>query len=100
DAAAGVADHLRVGVDDHAVGDGPGAGGDGFGRGFFDFDQAHAAVAGDRETVVIAEAWYFDAGGLAGLEDRGAGGDFDLGAVDGEFGHAAYSAAIGMREEP
>ena len=46
---------------------GHGAGGDGLGR-FLDLDEAHAAVPGDGESAVVAEARYVDAGDLAGLE--------------------------------
>lgn len=46
---------------------GHGAGGDGLGR-LLDLDEAHAAVAGDGETAVVAEPRDVDAGDLAGLE--------------------------------
>ncbi len=88
-AAARVAHHGVVGVHHHAVGDRIGAGGDRLRRRFFDLDQAHAAVAGDRQALVVAEARDLDAGGLARLDDGGAVRDFDLDAVDGELGHDA-----------
>ena len=40
-------------------------------------DQAHAAVAGDRQALVIAEARDLDAGLLAGLDQRDAVLDLD-----------------------
>ncbi len=99
--AAGVAHHLGVGVHHHALGDRPGAGGDRLRRRLLDLHQAHAAIAGNRQPVVIAEPRHLDARRLAGLQDRGSGGDFDLDAVDGELGHRApYSAASGMRGTP
>ena len=66
---AAVAHHGAVGLDHHALGDRVGAGGDRFGR-LFHLDQAHPAVAGDRQTRVVAEAGNLDAGLLAGLAGR------------------------------
>ena len=40
-------------------------------------DQAHAAVAGDRQALVVAEARDLDAGLLAGLDQRDAVLDLD-----------------------
>src|ERR1700722_2589088 len=89
-AAAPVAHHGRVSVHHHAVGDRVGAGGDRLRRRLLDFDQAHAAIAGDRQAVVVAEPRDFLAGGLTGLQHGGAVGDFDLDAVHGDFGHYGF----------
>ena len=51
--------------------DAHGAGGDRL-RHAADLDQAHAAIAGDRQALVIAEARDLDAGQLAGLDQRDA----------------------------
>ena len=72
----------RIGVDHHAVGNGHRAGGDRFGR-LFHFDQAHPAVTGDRQAVVIAEPRHFGASNLAGLEDGKAVFDRQFVAVNG-----------------
>ena len=50
-----------------------------------DLDQAHPAVAGDRQPFMIAEARDLDAGLLASLQQRDAVLDLDLGAVDDQF---------------
>ena len=73
-AAARLAHHRAVGVHHHAVGDRIGAGGDRLRRRLLDLDQAHAAIAGDRQALVVAEARNFDAGRLAGLQHGRAGG--------------------------
>ena len=52
-------------------------------------DEAHAAIAGNRQPLVEAEARNFRTTGLAGLEQRVLWRDVDLSAVDGELGHAA-----------
>ena len=67
-----------------------GAGGDGLGR-LLDLDEAHAAIARDREPLVEAEARDLGACRLAGLEQRVIGGDVDLGAVDEDFCHRIVS---------
>ena len=85
-AAAGVADHGGVGEDFHPLHHRIGAAGHRLG-GFFDLDQAHAAIAGDREALMVAEARDFFARSLAGLEHGGAIGDFDFDAVYGDAGH-------------
>jgi hypothetical protein len=51
-------------------------------------DQAHAAIAGDREPLVEAEARHLGARRLAGLQHRVLRRNVDLDAVDEEFGHA------------
>ncbi len=55
----------------HAFGDGRGAGGLHLGH-LFDFDQAHAACALERESGVVAEGGNLDAILLAGLNEQGA----------------------------
>ena len=79
-------DHRRVGADHHVVADRHGAGGDRLGRALH-LDQAHAAIAGDRQPLVIAEARDLDAGLLAGLQDGDPVLDLDLDSVDGQCGH-------------
>ena len=60
-AVARLAHHRRVGMHHHAVGHRHGAGGDRLRRRLLDLDQAHAAIAGDRQALVVAEARDFDA---------------------------------------
>ena len=60
-------------------------------------DQAHAAIAGDRQPLVEAEARDFRARGLAGLQQRVLRRDVDLFAVDDELGHAAGSLTLWPR---
>ena len=84
---AGLDRTLVLGVDHHALGDRHRAGRDGLRR-FLDVDQAHAAVAGDRQALVEAEMRHLDADRLAGLEDREPVLDLDLASVDGELCHA------------
>jgi hypothetical protein len=57
------------------------------GRPRLHLDQAHPAVAGDGQPLVIAEARDFLAGQLAGLQDGGALRDFEFDAVYGDFRH-------------
>ena len=52
-----------------------------------DFDQAHAAIAGDRQPLVEAEARDFRAGGFASLQQRVLRRNVDLFAVDNELSH-------------
>ena len=54
------------------------------------FDQAHAAIAGDRQPLMEAEARDFRARGFAGLEQRVLRRNVDLFAVDDELGHAFF----------
>ncbi|MGY3409558.1 hypothetical protein ACVWZV_005671 [Bradyrhizobium sp. GM5.1] len=56
-------------------------------------DEAHPAIAGDRQPLMIAEARNLGAGRFARLEQRVFGGDIDLFTVDDELGHSLYSAA-------
>jgi hypothetical protein len=68
DASSGQTGGFGVGVDFHGGGDLRAAAGDWFG-GLLDFDETHSAVAGYFEAFVVAEAGYFDAVFLGGLED-------------------------------
>ena len=88
--------HGRVGVDDLGgavlvggkVVDAHGAGGDRLGAALH-LDQAHAAVAGDRQALVVAEARDLDAGLLAGLDQRDAVLDLHGRAIDDQLlGHS------------
>src|SRR5581483_10156771 len=58
-------------------------------------DQAHPAIAGDRQPLMEAEARNLGARGLARLQQRVLRGNVDLFAVDEELGHRLlfYSAA-------
>jgi hypothetical protein len=76
----------RVGLDHHALAHRHGAGGDRLRR-LLHLDQAHAAVAGDRQPLVVAEARDFGAGQLAGLQHGHAGGNLELLAIDLELRH-------------
>ncbi len=60
-------------------------------------DQAHAAVAGDRQPLVKAEMWDLDAKTLARLQHRGARRYLDLLSVDRQFRHAFSSNAYAAR---
>ena len=77
----------RVGADRLAVGGGQRAARLRLGRPRRDLDQAHAAIAGDAEPLVIAEARDFLAGQLARLQHGRALRNLDLDAVDGDFRH-------------
>ena len=86
-ALAGLADHFAVGADRLTLGGRQCAARLRLGRPRRDFDQAHAAIAGDGQPLVIAEARDFLAGEFAGLQDGGALRDFEFDAVDSEFRH-------------
>ena len=81
----------RVGADHHVVADRHRAGGDRLGRALH-LDQAHAAIAGDRQALVIAEARNLHPRLLAGLEDGDPVLDLDLNPVDGQCRHGSRSA--------
>ena len=92
-------DHRRLGLDlrrlavaarAHVL-DLHGAGGGGLGRAADHLDQTHAAVAGDAEPLVIAEARDLDARHLAGLQQREVGIDLDHHAVDGDGTQIAHA---------
>ena len=72
---------------------GKGAGGNGL-RGLLDLDEAHAAIRGDREPVMEAEPGDLLPRHFSRLQYGEAGRHLDLDTVDGELGHALYSAAI------
>src|SRR5262249_8679979 len=86
---ARLAHHRRLGADRRrlavwsrpAVAHAPRAGSDRLGRAL-ELDQAHAAIAGDREPFMEAEARDFRARGLAGLEQRVLRRNVDFLAVD------------------
>ena len=80
-------DHRRVGLDRLALGGGQRAARLRLGRPRRDLDQAHAAIAGDAEALVIAEARDLLAGQLARLQHGRALRNLDLDAVDGDFRH-------------
>ncbi len=80
---------LRTGP---AVAHAPRAGGDRLGRAF-QLDQAHAAVAGNREALMEAEARDLRARCLARLQQRVVRRDIDLFAVDDELGHVNATPA-------
>ena len=61
------------------------------------FDQAHAAIAGDRQPLVEAEARNFRARRLARLQQRVFRRNVDLFAVDDELGHAACPSMAPQR---
>src|SRR5262249_42711574 len=75
-----------------AIAHAPGAACDGL-RATLHFDEAHAAVAGDGQPLMVAEARNLGAGRLARLQQRVLRGHIDLFAVDDELGHSSYSAA-------
>ena len=61
------------------------------------FDQAHAAIAGDRQPVLEAEARNFRTRRLARLQQRVFRRNVDLFAVDNELGHAACPSMAPQR---
>ena len=71
DAAPRLSHHGAVRAYNHAFGDRISTAGDRFRR-FLDFNQAHAAISGDGQTLVIAEARYLAPRLLAGLQNRAA----------------------------
>ena len=89
-AFAGLADHRAVGANFAGRAIGPRtqildlhrARGGGLGRAAHDLDQTHAAVAGDRQALVIAKARHLDAGLFAGLDQGQVGIDLDHLVID------------------
>src|SRR5216683_2837425 len=74
---------------------------------FLDLDEAHPAIAGDVEALVVTEIRDLDPRLLAGLQDRGAGGDLQFLSVDRYLGHRFAPSATspsppfrGEREGP
>ena len=104
---AGLLDHRAVGLDDRRLTFRPRtqvfhlhrAGGGGFGRAAHDLDQTHAAVARDRQALVIAEPGNFDPGFLAGLNQGHRPVHLDLVPVDDDFlqiAHASLTHPAGL----
>jgi hypothetical protein len=98
---AGLLDHRRVGADfrRRAIRTGAQildlhrAGCGRLGRAAHDLDQAHPAIAGDRQPLVIAEARNLDPGQFAGLDQGQVGVDRDFGSVDldrAQIGHRFF----------
>ena len=75
------------GMDDHAFGD-PRVAGDLQLRDLLDLDEAHAAVAGDRQSGMPAVVRHLDAEPLGGADDGEAVFALGFPAVDGDLGHA------------
>jgi hypothetical protein len=103
DALAGLLHHFGAGEDlgQLAIGAGPQivhgkrAGGLRLGHAL-DLDEAHAAVAGDRQALMIAEARDLGARQLASLEQRQAVLGLGLDPVDDELRHGGrYPCALG-----
>ena len=80
-------DHFAVGADFLPVGSRQRAARLRLGRSGLHLDQAHAAIAGDRQPLVIAEARDFLARKLARLKDGCAFGDLEFLSVYGDLGH-------------
>ena len=57
-------------------------------------DEAHAAIAGDRQPLMEAETRHLGAGHLAGLKQRVFGGNVDFLAVDDDLAHGALRASV------
>ncbi len=95
-AFAGLPDHGRAGANlgrlalgaGTAVAHAPGATRDRFRRPH-QLDQAHAAIAGDRQALMKAEPRNLRPAGLAGLQQRVFRRNVDLVAVDDDLGHRA-----------
>src|SRR5262244_599488 len=64
------------------------------------FGEAHAAIAGDGQTLVEAEARDLGARRLARLQQRVFRRDVDLRAVDDELGHLTASLSGATRRLP
>ena len=98
-AFAGFPHHRRAGVDDRrlavrprpAIAHAPRAGRDRLGRAL-KLDQAHPAIAGDRQPLVEAEARDFRARGFRRLQEGELGRDIHFGAVDDDFRHISAPA--------
>ena len=94
-AFAGLLHHRRVGEDFRRLAIRAGtqiahahrAGGSRLGRAALHLDEAHAAVAGDRQALVEAEARHFRACLFARLQQRVVIGNLDFPAVDLELRH-------------
>ena len=92
-----VSDHRRLAVGAGAqVPDRHRAGRGRLGRAALHLDQAHAAVAGDRQPLVEAEARHFRARGLARLEQRVFRRNVELFAVDDDLAHRSLPVFAGF----
>lgn len=80
DTLTGLLDEVGVGLDLHSRHDGEGARGDRLG-GLFDLDQAHSAVSGDGETLVVTETGDVNTGLLASLNNGRSGLNLDSLAI-------------------
>ena len=80
-------DHRAVGADDLTLGGGQRAAGLRLGRPGGNLDQTHTAIARDAEAFMIAKTRNFFSGKFARLQDGSACGDFDFGAIYGDFRH-------------
>ena len=81
---------VGAGVDHEAVAARQRTGGGGLGRTaalVFDFDQTHAAVAGHRQTVVVAEPGDLSPGEFRDLKNAHPVFEFDFNTVHDGFGH-------------
>ena len=95
-ALAGLDRLLRIGEHDHAVHDRLRARRHRLGR-LLHLDQAHAAVAGDRQPLVEAEMRHFLADRLQRLKQGQAAVDLVFAAVNGNRRHRAYAATLRSR---
>src|ERR1700758_1249148 len=86
-------------MDNHALGDGGGAGGLQL-RHLLDTDQAHAAGALWRKAGIVAEGGNLDAGGTAGVNEQGARGRGYLFAVDGQIYVSHELSFVRVRRPP
>ena len=77
---------VGLGVHDHALRHRSGAGGHGL-RSFFYVNQAHAAIGGDAELLVVAEVGDVGARLLGRMHDHAAFQDFYFFAVEFDFNH-------------
>ena len=95
---AGLLDHRAICADRLAIGGGQSATRLRLGRPGSNLDQAHAAIAGDRQPLVVAEARDLLAGKLARLQHGRALRDLELDAVDGDFRHYLAVSAAGASD--
>jgi hypothetical protein len=67
----------------------------GLGRAALHLDQAHAAIAGDRQPLVKTEARHFRTGLLTRLQQRVVVRHFDLVSINLDLGHASSPVFAG-----
>src|SRR6185312_2318614 len=91
---AGLLDHRRVGEDLHVLGGRELTGDLRLGRAGLHLDEAHAAVAGDGEALVVAETRDLLAGQFGHLQHVHAGFELDLDAVDFGFRHGPSTSLL------